>query len=407
VSAKIDELKEKIEADNTRSMKMAYAMSMRIRPVDYASQIVEIDKQIKPLKEQSGICPAGDECPLGLPIRAQISFLEEEKTKRQALAQEQEKTLIEQERAVSELSVPLVTLGDREAHKTYVELSKKKDDLMKDIDVTEIVLSGINVEKLSSETLALAVESEKLTKDLQEEETKMRSLLVIENGYSPILAAGEISRLNGQSAVLSRDLVLAQGDIRTAQDATVELLGISEQLKKLELTNSSVTENIKALTALKESFGQKGIPAVVVDYMVPKLEESINAILSQLSDFRMRIDTQRKNSSGDGIVEGLFLTIYNESGEEFDFDSYSGGQKLKITVAISEALAGLQKVGFRIMDETFTALDEDSTDEFVEVMEKLQAQFKQIICITHLRNVKDLFSEKITVTRTDGLSKIN
>lgn len=406
IQKKIDTLKEKIEADNTRSMKMAYTMSMRVRPIDYASQITEIDKQIKPLKEESGKCPSGDDCPLGLPLRAQISFLEEEKIKRQGLAQEQEKTLVEQERAVSELSIPLVTEDEREAYKTYGELSKKKDSLIKDADIIKIILSGIDVDKLSSEVLALSLESDKLKEDLQELEAKIKNLETEDRCY-PIEIEGEILRLNGQSSILSRDLVIAQGDIRTAQDATVELLGISEQLKKIESENESVVENIKALTALKESFGQKGIPAVVVDYMVPKLEENINAILSQLSDFRMRIDTQRKNSSGDGIVEGLFLTIYNESGEEFDFDSYSGGQKLKITVAISEALAGLQKVGFRIMDETFTALDEESTDEFVEVMEKLQAQFKQIICITHLRNVKDLFDKKITVTRTNGLSEIN
>ena len=93
-------------------------------------------------------------------------------------------------------------------------------------------------------------------------------------------------------------------------------------------------------------------------------------------------------------------------GNQFEFSSYSGGEKLKVTVAISEALASLQKCGFRMMDEVFVGLDEESVEHFAEVMNQLQEKFKQIICISHLRTIKDLFDQKVEIIKINGTSKI-
>ena len=102
----------------------------------------------------------------------------------------------------------------------------------------------------------------------------------------------------------------------------------------------------------------------------------------------------------------MFINIFNELGEQFEFGSYSGGEKLKITVAISEALASLQKCGFRIFDELFIGLDEESTEHFAVVMDQLQEKFKQILCISHLRNIKDLFDKKVEIIKINGASKV-
>ena len=92
--------------------------------------------------------------------------------------------------------------------------------------------------------------------------------------------------------------------------------------------------------------------------------------------------------------------------EEMPYEAYSGGEKLKITVAVSEALATLQKVGFRLFDEMFLGLDENSVESFVKVLYTLQINFNQILCISHLPQIKDTFSKRIEVKKNNGISHV-
>ena len=75
-------------------------------------------------------------------------------------------------------------------------------------------------------------------------------------------------------------------------------------------------------------------------------------------------------------------------------------------MAISESLATLQKVGFRMFDEIFLGLDENSTESFAAVLGSLQKNFNQILCISHLMQIKDLFDKKITIKKINGISEI-
>ena len=125
-----------------------------------------------------------------------------------------------------------------------------------------------------------------------------------------------------------------------------------------------------------------------------------------MSDFRISLNTQKVKADGDGVTEGLFITIINDLGEELPYESYSGGEKLKITVAISEALASLQKCGFRILDEAVVGLDKDSTESFVSVLAKLQENFNQVLCISHIQEVKDMFTDNLNIIKDGGISKI-
>ena len=39
-------------------------------------------------------------------------------------------------------------------------------------------------------------------------------------------------------------------------------------------------------------------------------------------------------------------------------------------------------------------------------MSTLQKRFPQLICITHLKNIKEMFNEKLLVIKTNGDSKV-
>ena len=182
---------------------------------------------------------------------------------------------------------------------------------------------------------------------------------------------------------------------------------IKAQIEQLKGQRPQLLEKKRKVALIKDAFGSKGVETVVLDYLLPKLEDQINIVLAKLSDFRIRLDTQRKSTDGDSVIEGLYITIINETNEEMAYENYSGGEKLKITVAISEALASMQKVGFRLFDETFLGLDENSTESFAKILAILQGKFQQILCISHLPQIKDLFDIKLLVTKAKGISQVN
>jgi exonuclease SbcC len=195
--------------------------------------------------------------------------------------------------------------------------------------------------------------------------------------------------------------------VSLAQSAEVTIKEANNRLVALKKGMVEAKDQTESLELLKEAFSPRGVKAVIIDYLVPQLEERINGVLSQMSDFRIRLDTQKATVDDEGVKEGLFITVLNDSKEELPFASYSGGEKVKITVAISEALASLMSgVGFRLMDENIVSLDKESTEGFVEVLERLQEKFPQLMIISHLQEVKDMFESKITVVKVNGISKI-
>jgi len=191
-----------------------------------------------------------------------------------------------------------------------------------------------------------------------------------------------------------------------ATEAKKRLTENKKKIAELKKEFDSLREDAEGMAMLKEAFSPNGIKAIIIDMVIPRLEDKINKILGQLSDFSVQLDTQKSGLSGDTTIEGLFITIYNEQGESFDYNNYSGGEKLKITVAISEALSELQATGFRVLDELFIGLDEDSTESFVKILGELQSRFSQFLCISHLPNIKDLFENKITAVKNNGITNI-
>jgi exonuclease SbcC len=279
------------------------------------------------------------------------------------------------------------------------ELTLEKDNLQA-LHTNYAERKASNLEKLSS----YSRDVERITNRNKELEAELERLKIATMGED--VAMAQLTKANEAKRGAEANYEEVQRDLVRAEEADNR---IKENIKKIEqLTEETknYTKDSEALKLIKEAFGNNGIRTIVIDYIIPSLEDKINAVLRQLSDFRVRLDTQR-NGASDNILEGLFITIINELGEELEYDSYSGGERLKIEVAISEALAEIQKISFRILDEAFTGLDQESTESFANIIITLQERFSQLICISHLQQVKDIFDNKIEIVKINGTSKVN
>jgi DNA repair exonuclease SbcCD ATPase subunit len=277
------------------------------------------------------------------------------------------------------------------------------------------------LEKLDTEVREL--ESQNNNKDFSIKEIEMlenENKLIGDAKSKSEIIAKEIERLLSDIKLVENIIIDMNRKISgfkdTIYDCDKKIAIFAEDKKRLEKYKEEI-ESIKeeskkdieaqeGLELLKEAFGQNGIRAMVIDYVLPQLEDSINKILGTLSDFQVKINTQKPGASDDIVLEGLFIDVINPQGEVFDYENFSGGEKVKVSMAINEALAELSKVNFRIMDETVVSLDNESTQKFLEALESIQERVAQVICVSHIPEVKDIFEDRIVIKKINGISKI-
>lgn len=217
----------------------------------------------------------------------------------------------------------------------------------------------------------------------------------------------ELFAVRDKQKNLNTEIARASETLNSIARDEEEIKNSEKKIVILKDAVAMVDEKIRKISIVKDAFGSKGLKTLVIDYLLPKLEDRINEILSKLSDFRIRLDTQKKSADGENTIEGLYIFVYNELGEEMDFNNYSGGEKLRITIAIAEALASLHKnIGFRIMDEVIFGLSSEMVQDFIAVLDDLQQKHPQILCISHLLEVKSVFEKTLMVKKHNGVSFI-
>lgn len=209
-----------------------------------------------------------------------------------------------------------------------------------------------------------------------------------------------------QAQVLQTSLWKATEQLTLAKSAVNRVTKLEGEIQKQLVEGKEWQEKLDNLLLLKTAFGVDGIKAIVVDYLLPVVEQKINDVLRTVSDFKISLNTQIENVTGDKKIEGLFIQIVNPQGETFDFDSFSGGERVRITFSIAEGLSTFSKIGWRILDEAVQALDDESGDQFAQAILAFQDKFQQLICISHVKEVKEIFEKSILVVNTNGNSRV-
>ena len=384
-----------------------YIELLKYKPVDldYEKEIDYVNEQlINALGTEMFVCPeTHSECPyMNKEKNERIERLKETlKSKTVQKEKYIEEEIIYQEKILAFGKKPVADVVaknflDREIRKLDI-LKSKIEQAEKDL----VKQTQVNTDTISENKSLLA----EIEKEIVKTSGNIPSTEELDKEIPALL-----SKQGAQQTIareLSSELAELKTKLSTSQQASERIKTNKDEVKKLKTSIKKLGEEAEGMRMLKSAFGQKGIKAMVVDYIIPRLEEKINDILGKLSDFRIRLETQKSNAKGDSTVEGLFITIFNEQGLEFNFSNYSGGERLKIIVAISEALSEIQNIGFRVLDELFVGLDAESTEKFAEVVATLQERFDQMLCISHLRDIKDTFDEKIEIVKINGISQIN
>jgi exonuclease SbcC len=120
--------------------------------------------------------------------------------------------------------------------------------------------------------------------------------------------------------------------------------------------------------------------------------------------------TQRSKRTG-GTIETLDLIVSDLQGER-KYELYSGGEAFRINFAVRIAISKLlaKRAGARletlVIDEGFGSQDEEGKIRLIESLATIKNDFKKILVITHLDEIKELFPVRIEVTKKEGIGSL-
>ncbi|MCX7680743.1 MAG: SMC family ATPase [Anaerolineae bacterium] len=212
----------------------------------------------------------------------------------------------------------------------------------------------------------------------------------------------ELQRVRGEEAAARQQLGAAQQRLEACKVLEARRAEKMRRRDELALEKSVYEE-------LKNAFGVKGVPAMIIEAAIPEIEAEANRLLERISRGRMhvRFETQRETLAGE-VRETLEIHIADELGTR-PYENYSGGEQFRINFAIRVALARLlaRRAGTQlqmlVVDEGFGTQDAAGREQLVEAINAIQDDFACMLVITHIDELKDSFPARIQVTRTaDG-----
>jgi DNA repair protein SbcC/Rad50 len=230
----------------------------------------------------------------------------------------------------------------------------------------------------------------------------------------------ELERLERETAAATHRLRAAETRVQSLAEAIARCDARLERVAKVEADLAASREAIAAaqkeidLLALAErAYGRDGIPALIVENAaIPQIELEASRILAELgTSFRVELRTQRALKSSEGLRDTLDIVILT-GGVERVYESFSGGERTRINLALRIALARLlahrrgAESRLLAIDEP-EGLDAEGFERLAAVLDRLEAEFDTVLVISHHPDLRTAFDQVITVTKDDdGVSRI-
>lgn len=233
-------------------------------------------------------------------------------------------------------------------------------------------------------------------------------------------ALGDLERLrkeaqaHRQALDIMRRAVLDAADLRTRAQLQLDGITAAESERALQAyAQQKAIADKGVYDELIRAFGKGGIQAMIIESVIPELQDEANLLLNRMTDGRMHLqfETQRQAKTSDSIIETLDIRITDESGTARKYELFSGGEAFRINFAVRIALSKLlaRRAGAQlqtlVIDEGFGTQDGQGRERLVAAIRSIQEDFACILVITHIQELKDEFPTRIEVARTSSGSR--
>lgn len=200
------------------------------------------------------------------------------------------------------------------------------------------------------------------------------------------------------------DLATRRGQLKAKLEDIAEAETKSSELRR---EAEAVGVVLSDYTTLAQAFGLDGIQYMIVRGVVPEIMHRSNEILAAMTGGRMVVDirTEREQKSTKQVVNSLEVWINTITGGNRPYLSHSGGEKVKIALAVTLGLADVKarragvQLGMLFIDEP-PFLDADGTEAYADALAAMASRNPnmRILAISHDPTMKARFVQNIVVT---------
>lgn len=283
--------------------------------------------------------------------------------------------------------------------KTETTLKIKKDQLKTSMDILEIelikltsiandlpkVLVAESKKKMAMEQRSQVADKGVTAKEYWEErieQEKNQQLQAVAALAEATVAANKtksndvadaiaaVNSLHDQENAAHKKIADTQTKISLIEERLSNKSKARTELKGKAAKMAALTKEINEWTYLQNACGKKGIQALEIDAMAPKIAANANTIL--LKTFGASFTIKFKTLDDEG-KEILTIVVIKENGKEVKLDNISGGQKVWILQALRLGVTLINQekseVSFPIgfADELDGPLDVDNAVDFVQM----------------------------------------
>ena len=227
-------------------------------------------------------------------------------------------------------------------------------------------------------------------------------------------AEASLPQMADELAEAERREAAAQSQAEELQGRRGYLQGRVEQREQLTASLAAETQRVDEQAAelsvcqeLAAALGRQGVQAMLIETVLPRLEDEANALLGRMTDNRMhlKLESQREPAAGRGEPrETLEVLVSDESGAR-SYEMYSGGEAFRVNLALRIALSRVlaQRMGAPLptlfIDEGFGTQDAAGRERIMDVISAIAQDFEKVIVITHLEDIKEAFDVRIEVAK--------
>jgi DNA repair exonuclease SbcCD ATPase subunit len=403
-------LSEIILKTNIKNRKRAFELFSKYAPVvspmaEYDEDNLEKNKKELNEKKQSlsilkkdlsniNLLEPGNHCPTCLSIIKDVKEIMEKRDKRKKFI---EGLISEKETEIS--------LLDKQVSKEGKKI-KEAIDASIEIERYELMLS-----KRVSERNSIDKRNEIIQQELKDLSFSFKE---IKENYSHIK-----NQLDNSNVKLDDKIKDLRNEVQKINIEKIEkevklgnYCGRAEEMRRSLDEKQAIVEsldnlrkNLQAYKELVRIFGKNGIQSIIMENITEDLRNYTNIILQKICNGdSIFVDFITQKQMGSGNWKEQFDVSIRIHNSYMDFNDLSGGEKIRVAIAIRLALSQLltnrmgSNVNFLLLDEIDMALDKNGVNLLCDTLKILSKDLK-ILIITHNELMKEQFDNIIVVQK--------
>lgn len=327
--------------------------------------------------------------------RAELSELAARLSGLKAEADKERAAMFEAERRGKESKAKLDTLSASGAQERYEAAQKTAGER----GAVDAAVSAVP---------RLAEELERAREGL--ERSKAASIAAEKELSESRSAAGRFAEADGRCRELERAYAGIREELESANKSvwslTEELKSATiqtEEADKLESELAGGALRMDVWSKLDAAFGKDGIPAMAVNAVLGDVERTANDLLGMMSDFRHTVSlrTSREKKDG-GSADTLDIVVSDWDGKR-PYETFSGGEKLRIDLALRVALAELlalrsgAPIEWLTIDEGLGSQDDEHRGKMLSALRDIAPRFGKVVVVTHVKEAREFFDEVVEI----------